>query len=498
MKSAIRNLERISYKDRGEGTKDELKDKVNLSFTSYYIMLYKRKILIKRWFILYTIGLFYFFSFGLNSSEARVPISLADLSRESSKDVAYSGSRAINLIDYKLNEGEGYELSFQQAQEYLPLYELVIWQDDFKDPSRSSFISVVKMKDFEGRPVNLEESLQIFLIDLDGDLSEEILLIPRILFGNKYRATILKRFFDYYQPLAISEITGDYYYVVDIRDLNRDQYPDLILGCSSGASSYQDIREIFWFSNNQLHRQVFHQWVRLRDFNRDGLFELLVDSVGGTSGAHSQWAYWTDIYVWNPDGYKKDNARYPEYYEQELIPGYISEILSYSENSEEETGVTLDRISLIQRAQNIIQQGTGFSTSDPVKIKLLNQRGKEFLNQNKLEEALSEFTQAFYLEPYNLEIIQDLIQIYLTRGDYERAIRYSFRAIQLAPEQEVVWESLGYSYLKQGQYDKAIQCFDNYLRYASDVHQAAQTLLDLSNKETDEKIRLAIQKTLTD
>lgn len=338
-------------------------------------MLKERKLLVRRGFVMYVVGLFYLLLMG-DSTEAKALI--PGLSIKSIKKSALS--QKIDLREYAFNEGTDYEKSFQEAQEFIPLHELVIWQDDFKDPSQSGFISVTKMKDFDGNPVNLEQSLQIFGIDFDGDLQEEILLVPRIISGNYYRATILKKFFDYYQPIAISEITGDFCYVVDIRDLNQDQHPDLILGCSSGASSYQDIREVFWFSGDRLQTQVFNQWVRLRDFNQDGIFELLVDSVGGTSGSHAQWAYWTDIYVWNGQRYEKDNARYPEYYKEELIPGYLSEILSYSESSTENMMVILDRVILIQQAENIIQSGqTEINSSPlyPIRARLPNQQRQE-------------------------------------------------------------------------------------------------------------------------
>jgi len=458
-------------------------------------MWLRKNILTLVWLALCTLGSFCFLPRGLHLSEAKPTVPSIEQFLDSFQDFEDLDPRTIDLTDYELNEGKDYELSLREAQESLPFNELVIWRDDFKDSSRSGFISITKMEDFEGNPVSLEESLQIFAVDLDGDLSEEILLVPRLILGNNYRATILKKFLDYYQPVAISEITGDYYYVVDIRDLNQDDRLDLILGCSSGASSYQDIREIFWTSEGELQTQIFNQWVRLRDFNRDGIFELLVDYAGGTSGPHSQWAYWTDIYVWDGHRYEKDNVRYAEYYEEELIPSYISEILSSSEDSQDST--VIDRMFLIEQAQAIVQEGMSSRTSDPAKAKPLYQRGKEFLNQNKLEEALSELIQAFYLEPYNLEIVQSLVEVYLAKGDYERAISYSFKAIQLAPEQAAVWESLGYSYLRQGQYDKAISCLSNYLRYASDIHRAVQALLDLSNKEADEKIKSAIQKTLT-
>ena len=338
-------------------------------------MLREKNLLMRRGFVMYLVGLFYLFSLG-ESTEAKSFI--PGLSIKSIKKSAHS--QKIDFREYTFNEGTGYEKSFQEAQEFIPLSEVVIWQDDFKDPSQSGFVSVTKMKDFDGNPVNLEQSLQIFGIDFDGDLQEEILLVPRIISGNYYRATILKKFFDYYQPIAVSEITGDFCYVVDIRDLNQDQRPDLILGCSSGASSYQDIREIFWFSGDHLQTEVFNQWVRLRDFNQDGIFELLVDSVGGTSGSHSQWAYWTDIYIWNGQRYEKDNARYPEYYKEELIPGYLSEILSYSESSTDNMMIIMDRVILIQQAENIIRSGQLDIDSGllhPVKARLRNQQRPE-------------------------------------------------------------------------------------------------------------------------
>lgn len=316
-----------------------------------------------RWFDLQMQFFCVFLLFDLSLSEAKTTIPSWPL-----KDFAHLGFQRIDLTGYELNEGTGYELSFEDAQEFLPFHELVIWHDDFKNSSQSDFVSVSKMKDLEGNPLDLEQSLQIYEIDFDGDLNEEILLVPRIIWGNSYRVTILKKFFDYYQPVAVSQITGDCYYVEDVRDLNQDQHLDLILGVSSGASSYQDMREVFWFSDNRVQNQVFNQWIRLRDFNGDGIFELLVDSTAGTSGPHSQWAYWTDIYTWNGRAYVENNTRYPEYYEKELIPAYISEILSYPADYEESKTAIMDRMTLIHQAQEIIQSGKSLLASGSVEF----------------------------------------------------------------------------------------------------------------------------------
>ena len=402
----------------------------------------------------------------------------------------------INFTDYPLNEGQGYELPPDKIPRFIKADPLVIWQDNFKDPSQSGYVSVGQMKDLEGRPLRPEQAIRLFRLDLDGDKVEEVVILPNQTFGTSYRPTVLQRAGSRYLPIKVADITGDNYDMMDIRDLNGDQRLDFILHGSSGASSYEDITEVFWQSDKNLNSQVFKQWVRLRDFDRSGVFQLLVDSIGGTSGPHSEWAGWTDIYKWNGRNYENANVEYAAYYEKELIPEYISEILNYTEDIVGTTDVIQDRIALVRKAQETISQNIPYGVIHPLQAALHHEKGMVFLKQNQPAEAIEELTQAVRWDPKSPELLNSLIQAYLVEGDYEQAEVCSLKLIGLAPDQATAWTNLGYTYAKQGKQDKAVRSLKVYLQFTLDPDEGVNYLMDLFKKDSDPRVRDVLQKVL--
>jgi tetratricopeptide (TPR) repeat protein len=404
--------------------------------------------------------------------------------------------KPINLTDYPLNEGEGYELTSTKLRRFIKANPLVIWQDNFKDPSQGGFVSITQMKDLEGHPVKPQEAVRIFKINLDKDKTEEVLILPNLTFGSSYRPTILKKVGSHYKPLKVAEITGDYYEVRDIRDLNGDGRLDFILQSSSGASSYRDASEVFWHDGENLNSQVFNQWIRLRDFDSNGIFQLLVDSVGGTAGPHSEWAGWTDIYKWNGTRYETANAEYTAYFEKELIPSYISQILGYAEDIKGATDVIQDRINLIRKAEHIVLQQIPDQGINPLQAARHNEKGVSLLKQDRVPEAIEELTQAVQWDPKSPDLLTNLIQAYLAKGDYQQAETYTIKLIGLAPDQAKAWKNLGYIYAGQDNSEKALRSLRIYLQLVPDIDEGIKELMDLFKKESNPKARGVLQKIL--
>lgn len=405
--------------------------------------------------------------------------------------------KPIHLTDYPLNEGEGYELTGAKLRRFIKAHSLVIWQDNFKDPSRGGFVSITQMKDFEGHPVKPQEAVRIFKIDVDKDKTDELLILPNLAFGSSYRPTVLKKVGSHYKPLKVAEITGDYYEVMDIRDLNGDGRLDFILQSSSGASSYGDTSEVFWYDGKNLNSQVFSQWIRLRDFDSNGIFQLLIDSVGGTAGPHSEWAGWTDIYKWNGTRYENANGEYVAYFEKELIPQYISQILGYAEDIKGANDVIQDRINLIRKAEQIVLQQIPENVTNPIQAARHNEKGMSLLKQNRIPEAIEELTQAVQWDPKSPDLLTNLIQAYLAKGDHQQAEAYAVKLIGLAPDQAKAWKNLGYIYAEQDNSDKAIRSLRIYLQFVPDMDEGIKELMDdLFKKESNPKVRGVLQKIL--
>jgi hypothetical protein len=404
--------------------------------------------------------------------------------------------KEISRVDYLLNEGEGYEWSSQKIRLFLKKNVLTIWEDNFNDPSQSGFVPINQMRNWEGQRLKPEKSVRIFKLDLNDDKTDEIIVIPNLPFGNPYRPTILQKSGSHYIPLRMSKITGDYYEILDVRDLNGDRRLDFILYSSAGASSYEDVSEVFWHDGQNLKSQVFNQWVRLRDFDETGIFQLLVDSVGGTAGSHAEWAGWTDIYKWNGEDYENANVEYAAYYEQELIPKYVSEILDYAEEPGGTSGIVQERMNLIRKAQRVINQKDPFTIVSPLQAAIHNQKGMVFLKRHQTQEAIKELTQAIQWDSKSPDLLGNLVQAYLAEEDYRLAEKYSFKLMGLISDLPLTWKNLGYVYAKQHKKDQAVRSLKIYLQLVPDGEVGIDGLLELFKTESDPKAREALQEVL--
>jgi len=103
------------------------------------------------------------------------------------------------------------------------------------------------------------------------------------------------------------------------------------------------------------------------------------------------------------------------------------------------------------------------TAEDIKKAETLNNLGRAYLNDGKINEAYTEFQKALSVNPKNKETLNYLGYISTIFKKYDEAISYYKRAISLDPNYADALVNLGVTYAEMESWDEAIKCFKTAL-----------------------------------
>jgi len=411
----------------------------------------------------------------------------------------------INLKEYPANNGQYYRVPRKERYDLLDSGKLFTWKKDEHD--KGTYIPLKDIKNFEGKAIDIKKYFNLYCLDLDGDGVEELCVVPGNIpvyeeeekssdewFGESYyyRATILKKSGNGYKPWKVAAIEGDYANVLDIRDMNGDGITDLLLSSGAGASSYNDIVELFYFDKiaKTIKSQVFSQWVTLYDFNIDGIYEFVVSYPEGCNSAHAYWASWQDIWEWNGKKYALSFGKYAEYYDLVYIPQKIESMIEFGDMA---TAVT-DRVPLIKKAWKIVLKSGLYEVIDDKTAGAENKKGLHAMDKGDSEGALKHFKKAAIMSPQDPEFLNNLGFAYEYSREYEKAIDCYLNTLARDPARSVAWYNMACSKALIGKKDQAVNCFYNYMRFAPS--EAKDAVKYLAKNARSDKVREAAKEAL--
>jgi tetratricopeptide (TPR) repeat protein len=126
-------------------------------------------------------------------------------------------------------------------------------------------------------------------------------------------------------------------------------------------------------------------------------------------------------------------------------------------------------------------------------------RGLAYLEQNDLDGAIADFTDAIRLDPKNATAYDNRGQAFSLKGDYDRAIADFDQAVNIDPGHSSAFNRRGIAWQAKGEVDRAIADFSRAIavapRFAGPYFNRAitrqgQGLLDLALADLAEVIRL--------
>jgi tetratricopeptide (TPR) repeat protein len=83
-------------------------------------------------------------------------------------------------------------------------------------------------------------------------------------------------------------------------------------------------------------------------------------------------------------------------------------------------------------------------------------KGNQYFNDEKWEEAIAEYTAAIEIDPDNAEAYANRGVSYAEKGNYELSIVDYNKAIELDPQNAILYYNRAIAYNNLGEYDKAV------------------------------------------
>jgi tetratricopeptide (TPR) repeat protein len=120
-------------------------------------------------------------------------------------------------------------------------------------------------------------------------------------------------------------------------------------------------------------------------------------------------------------------------------------------------------IVAIVALSNVNQENAGSLAKDNKASDIID-KGESYLENGKIDEAITEFTNLVQLHPNNAFAYSYLGNAYHNKGDYDNAIANYSKSIQLDPKDYQIYLVRGNAYLKKSNYDQAITDFSKYLK----------------------------------
>jgi TonB family protein len=135
------------------------------------------------------------------------------------------------------------------------------------------------------------------------------------------------------------------------------------------------------------------------------------------------------------------------------VSAVIDQLLKAEENADSVAlDKAMDQLSQMQHPQSDIS---------PEKVRTAEsyrQRGLTAFGQNKLREALTHFKEAQNINPWDSNILNDLVRMQIKTGDLQSAVLFGPVAVLVAPSSTTAWCNLAEVFARARQYSRARGC----------------------------------------
>ena len=92
-------------------------------------------------------------------------------------------------------------------------------------------------------------------------------------------------------------------------------------------------------------------------------------------------------------------------------------------------------------------------------------KANQYFKQGDYENARALYKEIIKINPYLIQVWNNLGTTYIKLNNFEGAIEILEKALKFEPEDESVWRNLGIAYFYKTEYDKAIEIFKKCLNY---------------------------------
>lgn len=355
------------------------------------------------------------------------------------KPKAHRGQYDLSILGF--NDGDPYRIKGSEAEAVLTDPDAMVYQFTSTDwMAKSQRGAWVKLADVVGRfPERTPTELfKVYEFDFSADRSNEVLIVPTPAVGPdvRFAPSVLRLGPDKMTPLwAATTLPGERFRVVDIRDLNGDLDPEILLGSEGSQSAAYQFMELVglasgstWVVLDVPHVDSLH----FVDLDRDTKLEVVVRQRVGRKGPASQWTYVDNLHRWTGIRFENIDAAFPRYHDEQTIPTLIGELI---DNHDDRMLLLEEKLAAIVRLRELTLTWTPMPKSHhPKKLKALSLVQKRQFRQARVK--LDALDKAF---PYDPQVLLGLAQVRADQDDWEGALDASLRAISCDPKNREAW-----------------------------------------------------------
>lgn len=355
------------------------------------------------------------------------------------KPKVHRGQYDLSILGF--NDGDPYRIKGAEAEAVLTDPEAMVYQYTTSDwMAKSQRGAWVRLADvfarFPERPPT--ELFKVYEFDFAADRAHEVLLVPTANVGPdlRFAPSLLRLSPDKPTPLwAATTLPGERYRVIDVRDLNGDLDPEILLGGEGSQSSAYQFMELVGLASGTTfvvldvpHVDSLHYV----DLDKDGKVEVVVRQRVGRKGPASQWTYVDNLHRWTGMRFEPADATFPRYHDEQTIPTLIGDLI---DNHDERMAILDEKLAAIIKIRELTLTWTPRPKNHHVKkLQALSLLQKQQLKQAR--PKLEALDRAF---PYDTQILLALAQIRSDLEDWEGALDAALRAISCEPKNRESW-----------------------------------------------------------
>lgn len=378
----------------------------------------------------------------------------------------YSGSYDLDILGF--NDGDPYRLRGASAEAVLAEEGAELYRFESTDwvnrAGQGSLLPVTRLTDRfpERSPAEL---VAVYGVDLDASGTPEMLLVPDAeAIGDedeRWAPTILGLTEEGgYQPLwAAERLPGQRFRVVDIRDLNADGRPEILLAGEAGNSGYYQFHELVARTKAGFETlPVKHvDSIHFVDLDRDRRVEVVVRRRVGRRGPAYQWTYVDRLLQWTGDGFESADARFPRYHDEETLPTLVGDLIDHYEAKPAILEEKIEAIEMVR--EQVLDRTERPGDLDARIVPALSALQKERIDEAR--ESLLAIEEAYR---YDRQVLVALARVYAARDEWTSALEYAIRALSVDPRHRSAWWWAGVALSQLEERSSAIASFHNLVR----------------------------------
>ena len=414
-----------------------------------------------------------------------------------SKGQADSGGLSLDVLGF--NDGKPYRLEGASAEAVVNDDTAVIFRLKGRNwMSRSGDGEYVKVTDVTARfpQRSPAELVSVYRFDLDADGTHELFLLPNnALIGDKHRyaPTLLKRKRSAYTPLwSASELPGERFQLLDVRDLNRDGKLEFVVIGEAGRAGFYRFRQIVGISRRAVmaHEVKHVDLLKFVDTDSDGVIELVIGERAGQRGRPETWTYVNRIHHWGPQGLQGVDVDYRAYHDAETLPTLVEGLIDCGDCRR---SILDEKVAAIEQVVQLLLD----HSKRPKGFKKRAVTALAALQKDQIDEAMEKLKAAQREYAYDPQVQLGLAEAFAHQENWDEVLNYALRALTVGPRQREAWWWAGSALLALEERSSALACLTLLVRLGdSEADGAAFLRARRGQPGMEGRLQRAIDQTL--